>query len=202
MKAVSTADVASGVETCRLACGGHGYMTCSNLPATYGLVTAMCTYEGENTVLHLQTARYLVKAYQSFMEGKKMPPTLQYFDFALNEKMPNFTKSTPWIISALKKVAGRKIQLAAGHYENRIKQGLATEVAWNETSVELVSTSEMHCRAIVVETFYKVILTTIDNVSKPLREVLLQLVDLYAVYTALNCRGDLLRVRRRILYFY
>lgn len=82
-------------------------MTSSNLPSTYGLVTAMCTYEGENTVLHLQTARYLVKTYQNFMDGKKMTPTLQYLHFALNENMPDFEKSTPWIIKALQKVAGR-----------------------------------------------------------------------------------------------
>lgn len=107
MKAVSTADASLGVETCRLACGGHGYMTCSNLPSTYGLVTAMCTYEGENTVLHLQTARYLIKTYQNFIEGKKIPPTMEYLNFALNESMPSFEKSTPWIIKAMKKVAGR-----------------------------------------------------------------------------------------------
>lgn len=57
LKAVSTADAAVGAEQCRLACGGHGYMLCSNLPFLYGLITAACTYEGENTVMHLQTAR-------------------------------------------------------------------------------------------------------------------------------------------------
>lgn len=58
LKAVCTSDASIGVETCRLACGGHGYMTSSNLHNTYSLTTAACTYEGENTVLLLQTARY------------------------------------------------------------------------------------------------------------------------------------------------
>lgn len=57
LKAVCTADAAKGVEVLRMACGGHGYMECSNLPNTYGMVTAACTYEGENTVMLLQTAR-------------------------------------------------------------------------------------------------------------------------------------------------
>ena len=57
LKAVCTQDASRGTETVRLACGGHGYMSCSHLPAIYGLVTAACTYEGENTVLYLQTAR-------------------------------------------------------------------------------------------------------------------------------------------------
>jgi acyl-CoA oxidase len=58
LKAVGSTDAAIGVTTCRLACGGHGYMNCSNLPNIYALITATETYEGENTVLLLQTARY------------------------------------------------------------------------------------------------------------------------------------------------
>lgn len=46
-----------GIEQCRLACGGHGYSLSSGLPKIYAQVTAACTYEGENTVLYLQTAR-------------------------------------------------------------------------------------------------------------------------------------------------
>lgn len=48
----------NGVEQCRLACGGHGYSQASNLPALYVNVAPACTYEGENTVLMLQTSRY------------------------------------------------------------------------------------------------------------------------------------------------
>lgn len=37
-------------------------MTCSNFPDSYTNVTAAETYEGENTVLLLQTARYFYKS--------------------------------------------------------------------------------------------------------------------------------------------
>lgn len=57
LKAVGTTDAAIGVTACRLACGGHGYMNSSNLPHIYVQITAAETYEGENTVLLLQTAR-------------------------------------------------------------------------------------------------------------------------------------------------
>lgn len=107
LKAVSTADAAVGVETCRLACGGHGYMTCSNFPATYGLVTAMCTYEGENTVLLLQTARFLMKAWQNIKDGEKMTPTVKYLQTSTNNGHKPFEKSINWIIWALQKVAAR-----------------------------------------------------------------------------------------------
>lgn len=48
-------------QVCRLACGGHGYMLISGLPRLYATTVAACTYEGENTVLYLQTSRFLLK---------------------------------------------------------------------------------------------------------------------------------------------
>ena len=57
LKALSSWRAAEGVEICRLACGGHGYSMASGLPKIYVDVTPACTYEGENTVMVLQTAR-------------------------------------------------------------------------------------------------------------------------------------------------
>lgn len=59
LKAISTSDANQMIETCRFACGGHGYMTSSNFPTIYSSLTAAVTYEGENTVLLLQTARFV-----------------------------------------------------------------------------------------------------------------------------------------------
>ena len=44
-------------QVCRLACGGHGYSQASGLPFLYVNYVAAVTYEGENTVMYLQTAR-------------------------------------------------------------------------------------------------------------------------------------------------
>ncbi|KAK7086978.1 Acyl-coenzyme A oxidase (Acyl-CoA oxidase) [Halocaridina rubra] len=59
LKALSSDDATEGVETCRLACGGHGYLCSSNFPRIYGGTTCIMTYEGENTVMWLQVARYI-----------------------------------------------------------------------------------------------------------------------------------------------
>lgn len=79
MKAIVSSDGAAGVEVCRLACGGHGFMQSSGLPSTYGFVTAACTYEGENTILLLQTARYLIKNWTQALAGEKLVPSVAYF---------------------------------------------------------------------------------------------------------------------------
>jgi acyl-CoA oxidase len=189
LKAVSSADAAQGVEICRLACGGHGYMTSSNLPSTYGLVTAMCTYEGENTVLFLQTARFLVKSWQNRNNLQKFT-TVRYLGNDLNRNRP-FERSVEWIIYALQQTAARKIELASRHINERMSKGKAYEDAWNETSIELVAAAEAHCRSFIVETFYNTVNNL--NVSKELKVVLVQLLNLYGVYTALRLTGDLLR---------
>uniref|UniRef100_A0A7N8X5G8 Acyl-coenzyme A oxidase n=1 Tax=Mastacembelus armatus TaxID=205130 RepID=A0A7N8X5G8_9TELE len=56
LKAFTTWATSSAIEVCRMSCGGHGYSRCSALPDIYVEFTPMCTYEGENTVMMLQTA--------------------------------------------------------------------------------------------------------------------------------------------------
>ncbi|GJQ68204.1 hypothetical protein Trydic_g10752 [Trypoxylus dichotomus] len=193
LKAVSAADAAEGVEICRLACGGHGYMSCSSLPVTYGLVTAMITYEGENTVLFLQTARFLMKAWQSCLDGQPLTPSVQYLNNVKQSFAGVYQKSVPWIINAMQRIAAGKIEVAHRHMNDRIRRGLDSEYAWNETSIELVAASVAHCRAFIVETYYNSVLHIVPNVSKQLGKVLTDLCELYSVYTLLKCTGDLLR---------
>ena len=94
MKAVATGDAAAGIEQLRLSCGGHGYMDASNLPTTYGFLTAMCTYEGENTVLFLQTARYLVKAWKQATNHESLPSTVKYLEAAIQRGKKRSWKNT------------------------------------------------------------------------------------------------------------
>ncbi|KAG7167057.1 Peroxisomal acyl-coenzyme A oxidase 1-like 1 [Homarus americanus] len=61
LKAMSAEDATLGIEICRLACGGHGYLASSGLPRLYANTTCCITYEGENTVLWLQAhIRYFI----------------------------------------------------------------------------------------------------------------------------------------------
>lgn len=81
-------------------------MDASNLPATYGLVTAICTYEGENTVLLLQTARYLVKSWKQATSGQQLSGTIQYLSaYAKGEHQRPWSNSLDCIIEAYHAVA-------------------------------------------------------------------------------------------------
>lgn len=81
LKAVTTDTTSNGIEVCRMACGGHGYSCFSGIPVIYTDYIPACTYEGENTVMLLQTARYLLKAYKIGQKkgGEGLPNNLSFF---------------------------------------------------------------------------------------------------------------------------
>ncbi|EPQ15920.1 Peroxisomal acyl-coenzyme A oxidase 1 [Myotis brandtii] len=63
-----------------MACGGHGYSHCSGLPNIYVTFTPTCTFEGENTVMMLQTARFLMKSYDQVHLGKLVCGMVSYLN--------------------------------------------------------------------------------------------------------------------------
>lgn len=78
LKAVCSEETAKGVEILRKSCGGHGFIASANFGNIYAAATAACTYEGENTVLLMQTARFLVKNYLDGVKRKVLPKTVGY----------------------------------------------------------------------------------------------------------------------------
>ena len=72
MKAHFTGQTLEGLEQLRSACGGHGYLLYSGLPGIMTEYSPMATYEGENTILYLQTARYLLKNLNRLSKDKPL----------------------------------------------------------------------------------------------------------------------------------
>ncbi len=64
LKSVNFGDCLKFAQMNRLCCGGHGYSASSGLGQIIQEADAGCTYEGDNVVLLLQTARYLLKCAQ------------------------------------------------------------------------------------------------------------------------------------------
>ncbi|XP_060803917.1 probable peroxisomal acyl-coenzyme A oxidase 1 isoform X2 [Amyelois transitella] len=190
LKVISSSDAAVMVERCRLACGGHGYMLSSNLPQIYGVVTPASTYEGENTVLLLQTARALVKAWKQSSKGEVVAPTMKY----LVEKKPlqKWNNDIDGIIEGFRRVAARKLAAAVGSVEKHVGAGFSQEEAWNKASVQLIAVSEAHGRVIIMSAFKAEVERTASSLSAPVRRVLEQLVELYVLYWTLEKLGDLL----------
>ncbi|XP_059058429.1 probable peroxisomal acyl-coenzyme A oxidase 1 [Achroia grisella] len=192
LKAVCSRDASACVEQCRLACGGHGFMLSSNLPIIYGLVTATVTYEGEYTVMMLQTARYLVKAWKQAVDGTALTPTVAYLLNYLNNSGRKWDNTPEGIIAGFQAVAAGKIKEAYEAIQRHQKEGHDYEDSWNLASVQLVNASDAHCRAILCEVFFTEVQKLSSTISAPLALVLQQLAELYLTYWTLEKGGDLL----------
>ncbi|XP_055374432.1 probable peroxisomal acyl-coenzyme A oxidase 1 [Condylostylus longicornis] len=194
LKAVCTSDASTGVEVLRMACGGHGYLNCSNFPIIYGNTTAACTYEGENTVMLLQTSRFLMKAWEQALKQVKLTPTVAYLADAIKlKKFATWDGTVPSIVEAFRYVAANKIRVAYEHLEARKATGLSHEEASNMTGIELTQAADLHCRAFILSSAWSEIQEAVKNVSPALGKVLIQLMELYAVDSCFNRLGDLLR---------
>ncbi|KAM9326328.1 peroxisomal acyl-coenzyme A oxidase 2 [Gastrophryne carolinensis] len=195
LKAFATEICSNGVEVCRKACGGHGYSLFSGLPTLYTKVTASCTYEGENTVLHLQAARFLMKCFGAVQLGKALPPTTTYLSLPLSircqAKTPLDFLNPETYIKAYEDRAYRIIAAAAQKLHNLTQSGMEQHVAWNNTSVELVKASMAHLHYLTVKTFS----SNLSSLSAPpeIKRVLKRLCDLHALHGIFTNGGDFLQ---------
>uniref|UniRef100_A0A8C7NYZ7 Acyl-coenzyme A oxidase n=1 Tax=Oncorhynchus mykiss TaxID=8022 RepID=A0A8C7NYZ7_ONCMY len=99
LKAFTTWTASEGIEVCRMACGGHGYSRCSALPDIYVNFVATCTYEGENTVMMLQTARFLIKSYQQASAGHQLSGIVSYLNESERRLQPQSVSSRPTVVN-------------------------------------------------------------------------------------------------------
>ncbi|XP_075039397.1 peroxisomal acyl-coenzyme A oxidase 2 [Mixophyes fleayi] len=195
MKAFATEICSSGVEVCRKACGGHGYSLFSGIPTLYTKVVAACTYEGENTVLHLQAARFLLKCFAGGQSGISLPPTTAYLSSPLSSVCQAATPldflNPEVYLKAYEQRAYRLVSSAANKIRNLVESGIEQYVAWNSNAVELVKASIAHVHYITV----KIFISTISSLSDQpeIQTVMKRLCDLYALHGIFTSAGDFLQ---------
>ncbi|XP_056673097.1 peroxisomal acyl-coenzyme A oxidase 1 isoform X2 [Monodelphis domestica] len=200
LKAFTSWTANSGIEACRMACGGHGYSHCSGLPNIYVNFTPTCTFEGENTVMMLQTARFLIKSYDQVHSGKLVGGMVSYLNDLPSQRIqPHQVAAWPAVVDinspdslveAYKLRAARLVEAAAKNLQIEMKHKKSKEIAWNLTSVDLVRASEAHCHYVVVKLFSGN-LSKIED--KPIQAVLKNLCLLYALYGISQKSGDFLQ---------
>ncbi|KAK7502853.1 hypothetical protein BaRGS_00005802 [Batillaria attramentaria] len=190
LKALSSWQATEGIEACRLACGGHGYSHASGLPKLYGTGTPLVTYEGENTVMMLQTARYLVKCHGALQQGQKLPSLMKYLEQPPGGSSgldPRLDLSD--LVTAYQHRAARMVSDVSAKLMSAASQGQKPYAAWNSNSVELVEAATAHSEAYVVKSFVE----TVSTFSGKLCSVMETLCRLYAVRGILKSLGEFMQ---------
>ncbi|XP_049632143.1 peroxisomal acyl-coenzyme A oxidase 2 isoform X2 [Suncus etruscus] len=200
MKALLSELCTQGTETCRRACGGHGYSMLSGLPSLVTKVTASCTYEGENTVLYLQVARFLVKTYLQAQASRgaspqmSLPQSVAYLATPGQPKCPA-QRAADFLCpelytTAWEHVAARLIKDSVHHLQTLMQSGVDRQDAWNQTTIIHLQAAKAHCYYITVKSFAEA-LEKLER-EPAIRQAVKRLCDLYALQGILASTGDFL----------
>lgn len=136
-----TTDTVRAMEVLRRSAGGHGFSSYSGLPMIQTEIAPTATYEGENSVLLLQTARFLNKEIAAIKKGKPLPPTVSFLGEvaklqSLAIAVDNAKEfSCPEIIRRIfMHNAYFKINAASTHLMRGITSGLSPKQSWDQHS--------------------------------------------------------------------
>ena len=88
LKAFATWATYYGLDTLRQCLGGHGYSGYTSMGRMFTDFAVQCTWEGDNTVMALQTARYLVASFERLSKGEPLAGSVLYL-----ESLPRINKA-------------------------------------------------------------------------------------------------------------
>ncbi|KAJ8774314.1 hypothetical protein K2173_011117 [Erythroxylum novogranatense] len=191
LKSLTTSVTADAIEECRKLCGGHGYLFASGLPELFAVYVPACTYEGDNIVLLLQVARFLMKTVSQLPSGKKPVGTTAYMGRAehLLQCRCNVQKAEDWLNPSvvLEVFEARAARMSVARAQN-LGKFANPEEGFAELSPVLVEAAVAHCQLIVVSKFFEKLQQNIPG--KGVKEQLQVLCCIYALNILHKHLGD------------
>uniref|UniRef100_A0A5B6Z8G6 Acyl-coenzyme A oxidase n=2 Tax=Davidia involucrata TaxID=16924 RepID=A0A5B6Z8G6_DAVIN len=193
LKSLTTTATADGIEECRKLCGGHGYLCSSGLPELFAVYVPACTYEGDNIVLLLQVARFLVKTLSQLGSGKKPVGTTAYMGQVehLMQCHCNVQRAEDWLKPSviLEAFEARSARMSVACAKN-LSKFTNPEEGFAELSADLVEAAVAHCQLIVVSKFLEKLQQDIPG--KGVKQQLEVLCNIYDLFLLHKHQGDFL----------
>jgi len=191
LKAFCTWYIHTALEQARQCMGGHGYSAYAGIPTIVSDFAVNCTWEGDNTVMALQTAQYLIKSVTHMLEGKPLVGSVRYLSRAASIlQQTSFPANSPAdlenpeiIVGAFERAAVKKVTRAARQVQREMKTfGKNKSEAWNACLTDLVEAAEAHCYLYVITAFLRELNNVPqDDAHKPVAAVLNRLFQLFAL---------------------
>ena len=193
LKAFSSSEALKRLTVLRSACGGHGFSLSSNLPNLISEAEAMSTYEGDNVVMHLQSARNLLKCLmKKSMNQHQESGFMEYLDrpsVTCGAENAEDLLSLDIMIDAYEQRARSVLdQVFSRMRRFMIEQGMSQETAWVNSGPELVAASVANSHLYVVSSF----VFTLDSntMSAQLKGYLTQVCLLYCLLGIRESLGE------------
>ncbi|KAF9310495.1 Peroxisomal acyl-coenzyme A oxidase 1 [Linnemannia elongata] len=199
-----TSDLATAhMEDARRACGGHGYSWCGGIVDILTTTLQDVTVEGENTILHLQTSRWLLKTILAALKTKDLSAVPAGLRPALQD-VNAFEQERATIVPG-QPVTGETLVAAFWHREARVLQEVVTRIlkdgageeAMAKSQVRMVELSRTHGEGMLVRNFFEALAkeeqTIVSKGQDPAKgylPVLKQLAELHAIHRLLEQAGD------------
>uniref|UniRef100_A0A8R1HSI3 Acyl-coenzyme A oxidase n=1 Tax=Caenorhabditis japonica TaxID=281687 RepID=A0A8R1HSI3_CAEJA len=187
LKAVVTHQASQSIDQARQACGGHGYSDASYLPSLYTSSVGACTYEGENMVMLLQLARYLMKAATKKDEGAALTPLVAYLG-GKSDQISTGNDKFAKLLSHFEHIARRRVMHAYRQMIEEEQHGVERDYAFANHSVDWAKAARAHTKLFIANGFAARVQTISDDA---VRDVFTTLVELYLCYELMEMAADL-----------
>jgi len=156
LKVSATLYAHEGMEDMRRSCGGQGFLRSSGLGDIVTNFGVAVTGEGEQVILSMQTARFVIKTVREFRAGKTPVGTATYL---LAEPTPPFdVQRAAGQPSALVDLFADRARRFALRLEERFSaeqaQGKSFDEALNRLHVMAYKTADVHCLYVLARNFH------------------------------------------------
>ena len=172
LKSFTTTVAADGIEDCRKACGGHGFLMCSGLPELITTYLQNPTVEGDNHMLPQQVIKVLLKLVQAVQKGAAadlgdyrscdsyaLVPSIRSVLMKKKEKCVAQSEADMMDLEGtlLKAFCHRAARLlvdvAAQLHLSVKKHGQTDEEAWNDALVVMARASRAYSQFLLLQNF-------------------------------------------------
>lgn len=193
LKAQCTWITLDTIERCRQSLGGMGYSAYANLSAMYQDHAVQCTWEGDNTVLTLQTGRYLVSSLRDLKQGKEVAEGVAYLkliprlgSLSLGGRDP----ACPNCIQEALDVTCAGLALNAGKaVEAAASTGASLEASLEKASAQCFKAAKLHCLNYTYRTFK----AAAEQAPAEIKPVLMKLCVLFGLSAVQEHAGSFLQ---------
>lgn len=168
LKSFTTTVAADGIEDCRKACGGHGFLMCSGLPELLTTYLQNPTVEGDNQMLPQQVIKVLLKLVQSVQEkddlssydncdGRHLISSLQYMldgdTVTCQAQSANALLDLTVLLRAFSHRAARLLAECAQQIQSDVVNGMTMQQAWNDALVHMARASRAYALLLLLSNF-------------------------------------------------